>query len=121
MAHSHPGQMLLSLASSVNSYPLPPISDRFGLRLPPPQHCLTNVNFSIVPNPPPAEDKEDEAGGKVEASLEQDLDEGAGEVGEEEAEEDEDMDDVQSGQADEQPGSDQRGTKRSLEEDEEYD
>lgn len=100
MAHSHPGQMLLSLASSVNSYPLPPISDRFGLRLPPPQHCLTNVNFSIVPNPPPAEDEEDEAGGKVEASMEQDLDEGAGEVGEEEAEEDEDMDDVQSGQAD---------------------
>ncbi|PWZ00372.1 TFIID-31kDa-domain-containing protein, partial [Testicularia cyperi] len=45
--------MLLALATSINSTPLPPISDRHGVRLPPPQHCLTNVNFSIVPNPPP--------------------------------------------------------------------
>ncbi|KAN0062564.1 Transcription initiation factor TFIID subunit 9 [Thecaphora frezii] len=44
---------LLSLATSLNSVPLPPISDRHGIRLPPPQHCLTNVNFSLVPNPPP--------------------------------------------------------------------
>ncbi|SPO31948.1 related to TAF9 - TFIID and SAGA subunit [Ustilago trichophora] len=45
--------MLLGLASTVNALPLPPISDRHGVRLPPPQHCLTNVNFGIVPNPPP--------------------------------------------------------------------
>lgn len=45
--------MLLALASTVNSIPLPPISDRHGVRLPPPQHCLTNVNFEIVPNPIP--------------------------------------------------------------------
>jgi transcription initiation factor TFIID subunit 9B len=48
-------QILLSLATSVNAVPLPPISDRHGVRLPPPQHCLTNVNFSIVPNPPSAD------------------------------------------------------------------
>lgn len=44
--------MLLSLASSLNSVPLPPVSNRHGIRLPPPEHCLMNVNFSIVPNPP---------------------------------------------------------------------
>ncbi|PWN51861.1 TFIID-31kDa-domain-containing protein [Violaceomyces palustris] len=60
--------MLLSLASSLNSVPLPPISDRHGVRLPPPQHCLTNVNFSIVPNPPPpdyGDDPSDEEQGKT--------------------------------------------------------
>ena len=45
--------MLLSLASSLNSVPLPPVSNRYGIRLPAPEHCLTNVNFSIVPDPPP--------------------------------------------------------------------
>lgn len=44
--------MLLSLAASVNSVPLPPVSSRHGIRLPPPEHCLTNVNFSIVPDAP---------------------------------------------------------------------
>lgn len=47
--------MLLALASTVNAIPLPPISDRHGVRLPAAQHCLTNVNFSIVPNPLPAD------------------------------------------------------------------
>ena len=42
--------MLLGLASTVNAQPLPPISDRHGVRLPEPRHCLTNVNFGIVPN-----------------------------------------------------------------------
>jgi len=46
-------KMLLSLASSLNSVPLPPVSNRYGIRLPAPEHCLTNVNFSIVPDPPP--------------------------------------------------------------------
>lgn len=45
-------KMLLSLATSLNSVPLPPVSNRYGIRLPPPEHCLTNVNFSIVPDPP---------------------------------------------------------------------
>lgn len=45
--------MLLGLASAVNSVPLPPISDRHGVRLPPQNQCLTNVNFRVVPNPLP--------------------------------------------------------------------
>ncbi|KAL9935397.1 hypothetical protein V8E36_005745 [Tilletia maclaganii] len=51
--HPPPKDILVSLASSINSIPLPPISDRIGVRLPPLEHCLTNVNFSIVPNSPP--------------------------------------------------------------------
>ncbi|KAE8218865.1 hypothetical protein CF319_g7336 [Tilletia indica] len=51
--HPPPKDVLVSLASSINSIPLPPISDRVGIRLPPLEHCLTNVNFSIVPNSPP--------------------------------------------------------------------
>ncbi|WFD36874.1 Transcription initiation factor TFIID subunit 9 [Malassezia cuniculi] len=47
-----PKEMLLSLASSINSVPLPPVSSRHGIRLPPPEHCLTNVNFAIVPDAP---------------------------------------------------------------------
>ncbi|WFD00679.1 Transcription initiation factor TFIID subunit 9 [Malassezia yamatoensis] len=47
-----PKEMLLSLASSINSVPLPPVSNRHGIRLPPPEHCLVNVNFNLVPNPP---------------------------------------------------------------------
>ncbi|PWN46127.1 transcription factor TAFII-31, partial [Ceraceosorus guamensis] len=42
-------EMLLSLASSLNATPLPPISDTYGIRLPPPQHTLTNIDFSIIP------------------------------------------------------------------------
>jgi len=45
--------MLLSLATSLNSVPLPPVSNRSGIRLPPPEYCLTNMNFAIVPDPPP--------------------------------------------------------------------
>ena len=46
--------MLLSLATTLNSVPLPPVSNRYGIRLPPPEHCLTNVNFAIVPDAPRA-------------------------------------------------------------------
>ncbi|KAK0532720.1 Transcription initiation factor TFIID subunit 9 [Tilletia horrida] len=51
--HPPPKDVLVSLAASINSIPLPPISDRVGIRLPPLEHCLTNVNFAIVPNSPP--------------------------------------------------------------------
>ncbi|CAD6887960.1 unnamed protein product [Tilletia controversa] len=51
--HPPPKDVLVSLAASINSIPLPAISDRVGIRLPPLEHCLTNVNFSIVPNSPP--------------------------------------------------------------------
>lgn len=47
---------LLSLASRTNSEPLPPISETYGVRLPPLKHCLTAVDFDLVPNKPPPED-----------------------------------------------------------------
>jgi transcription initiation factor TFIID subunit 9B len=112
--------MLLSLASSLNSVPLPPILDRYGLKLPPPQHCLTNVNFSLVPNPPPQDSSEEDAPG--EDDDEDGEPEGdssivhqgppEGQARESEGREDEEMVDAQA---------EQRGTKRSLDEDEDYD
>lgn len=90
------------------------------MKLPPPQHCLTNVNFSLVPNPPPQDSSEEDAPGEDED--EQDLEEVDGAVanGEhqsqaaEEAGGDEEMTDAAI-------DTEHRGTKRSLDEDEEYD
>jgi transcription initiation factor TFIID subunit 9B len=113
--------MLLSLASSLNSVPLPPILDRYGMKLPPPRHCLTNVNFSLVPNPPPQDYSEDDAPGEDEED-EMDTSErddavtngmGRG-TGTDAATKD--AEDVP-----EAPTPEQRGRKRSLDEDEDYD
>lgn len=49
-------QHLLSLATRTNADPLPPISETYGVRLPPLKHCLTAVDFDLVPNKPPPED-----------------------------------------------------------------
>lgn len=119
---------LLSLASSLNAIPLPPVSDKYGVKLPPAQHCLTNVNFSIVPNPPPEDDGSDEdAAGDEDDQIQQD------DAALREKEEDDDYDEVDdtvdTSQKDEdmadtsivassQPA---RGTKRSLEEEDDYD
>lgn len=103
-----PKEMLLSLASSLNSVPLPPVSNRHGIRLPPPEHCLVNVNFSIVPDAPettfgdsiiPPEPQQHEG---TNASPGKDS------VG------DTTMEDATQDQG-------AQGTKRALEEDEEYD
>ncbi|KWU47597.1 transcription factor TAFII-31, partial [Rhodotorula sp. JG-1b] len=40
---------LLQLATTVNSVPLPPVPEVYGIRLPPPAQRLTAPNFSIVP------------------------------------------------------------------------
>ncbi|KAI3623359.1 TAF9 [Malassezia furfur] len=85
-----PKEMLLSLASSLNSVPLPPVSNRHGIRLPPPEHCLMNVNFSIVPNPPETH------AARGDASADTTMEEASHKDG-------------------------AQGTKRALEEDEEYD
>lgn len=60
-------QFLLSLASKINAKPLPAVPEVFGVRLPPPKHCLTAVDFDLLPNKPPpgvklagASDEEDE-------------------------------------------------------------
>ncbi|KAJ3289560.1 Transcription initiation factor TFIID subunit 9 [Borealophlyctis nickersoniae] len=62
VAHSFtspPGKDILSeIAEKKNSIPLPLIQERYGLRLPPERHLLTNTNFQIIPQkiagrPPP--------------------------------------------------------------------
>lgn len=111
-------QMLLSLASSLNSVPLPPMSNRHGLRLPPPEHCLTNVNFAIVPEAPP--ESANAGGSAMQAAEEADAERAKSSVppeataaGGADADADVAMDDATQDAA--------HGTKRSLEEDEEYD
>lgn len=150
--------MLLALASTVNSIPLPPISDRHGARLPAQEHCLTGVNWRLVPNPPP-EDFDDfeevrESNGKggesqstapsnTQGSTLFDTNAGRTTAADEDYDDDEaeDGDDgdvsmttvhpsqsqgqagtQEEGKAQEGQGEDAaRGTKRSLDEDEEYD
>jgi transcription initiation factor TFIID subunit 9B len=50
-------QYILSLATQTNAQPLPPVPEVFGLRLPPANECLTAVDFDLVPNRPPPEEK----------------------------------------------------------------
>jgi hypothetical protein len=97
-------QMLLSLATSLNSVPLPPVSNRFGIRLPPAEHCLTNVNFAIVPDPPPQVAFGDSiVQPPVPATPASEAKEGI------------------MGDASMQDANEPQGTKRALEEDEDYD
>lgn len=148
-------KMLLALASSLNSVPLPPITDRYGMKLPPTQHCLTNVNFSIVPNPPPSgdtysDDDEDEAAA-AEGSTYDAQRTAKDEEDDDYDEDDEDAEIAGAGAADgdatsglaadtsmaddgnvgtvsgsgvaaaDETGAAQRGTKRALDEDDDYD
>ncbi|WFD29850.1 Transcription initiation factor TFIID subunit 9 [Malassezia sp. CBS 17886] len=109
-----PHEMLLSLASSLNSIPLPPVSNRYGVRLPPAQHCLTNVNFAIVPDPPLTSTFGDSvAAPEVDAADAAKSDEHANGA----------TPDAGSGLADTSmdDASQQHGTKRQLDEDEDYD
>ncbi|GJN89917.1 hypothetical protein Rhopal_002906-T1 [Rhodotorula paludigena] len=53
-----PKEFLLQLATTVNSVPLPPVPEVYGIRLPPPAQRLTAPNFTLVPRsaaPPPHE------------------------------------------------------------------
>lgn len=136
---------LLSLASTLNATPLPPISDRFGLRLPPREHCLTNVNFRIVPDELEDEDEDEEdemdvsgaadangrAGSQTEADRQDGATAGASQggggngpgVGEEDAA-DITMASAQTPASEAgaaQTEEERRGVKRSLDEDEDYD
>lgn len=51
-----PKEYLLAMAASVNEEPLPPVQEAFGIRLPPPEHCLVQPDFDLIPNAPPEED-----------------------------------------------------------------
>ncbi|KAF6762856.1 transcription initiation factor TFIID subunit 9 [Ephemerocybe angulata] len=48
-----PKEYVLSLATEVNSAPLPAVPEVFGVRLPPSSECLTSVDFDLIPNKPP--------------------------------------------------------------------
>ncbi|KAG8852391.1 Transcription initiation factor TFIID subunit 9 [Tulasnella sp. 330] len=48
-----PKEFLLSLAAKTNVKALPPVPEVFGVRLPPAKHCLTAVDFDLIPNKPP--------------------------------------------------------------------
>lgn len=121
-------QMLLSLATSLNSTPLPPISDRYGVRLPPPQHTLANINYSVVPNAPPpldedseAEADENEEAAETKARTAQDARTRGGSIGEEDGEDVRAEGDETTQGAQPMAVDAARGTKRALEEDEDYD
>ena len=64
---------MLTLASQTNAIPLPSVPEVFGVRLPASAHCLTNVNFDLIPNkPPPTVKQYDE---QIEAIEEESEDE----------------------------------------------
>ncbi|KAI8057691.1 transcription initiation factor TAFII31 [Syncephalis plumigaleata] len=44
-----PREFLMELATEKNATPLPLIPERYGIRLPPEQYCLTGANFQIIP------------------------------------------------------------------------
>ncbi|KAI9032684.1 transcription initiation factor IID, 31kD subunit-domain-containing protein [Phycomyces nitens] len=47
-----PKEFLLELAQEKNKAPLPLIPEKYGIRLPAEKHCLTGLNFSIIPDSP---------------------------------------------------------------------
>ena len=106
----------------MNSMPLPPISDRYGLRLPPKEHCLTNVNFSIVPDELDDEEEEEEGHGAAMQTQEQSQSQSQPQaVDEDDAADAADVSMQDGDAAAPAAAADSRGTKRSLEEDDEYD
>ena len=67
---------MLSLASQINSQPLPSVPEVFGVRLPPASDCLTGVDFDLLPNkPPPTITQYDEEIEEIEESPSEDEDE----------------------------------------------
>jgi len=48
-----PKEYTHSLAAQTNALPLPAVPEVFGVRLPAAKHCLTGVDFDLVPHKPP--------------------------------------------------------------------
>jgi len=135
-----PWQYILSLAASTNEVPLPSVQEAFGIRLPPPEQCLVQPDFELIPNMPPEEDA-------LYEEIEEEVtdDEADAEVNEDEDEEDEDEDvemqdgnvnglkqehgmDVEGGDREgsdlfdgDEDEAEARGARRPVEEDEDYD
>ncbi|BGO90562.1 hypothetical protein NBRC10512_005281 [Rhodotorula toruloides] len=133
-----PKEFLLQLATTVNSVPLPPVPEVYGIRLPPPAQRLTAPNFSLVPRsagppaPPGAEGDLDalaafDAGlgtnGDGTATAEGSEGIGGGLFGEDEDEDDDaDMEEIEAGlMGTNGSSSSGGGTKRRAEDDEDYD
>ncbi|BGP14886.1 hypothetical protein JCM10213_003758 [Rhodosporidiobolus nylandii] len=124
-----PKEFLLQLSTTVNSVPLPPVPEVYGIRLPPPAQRLTAPNFSVVPRghpvpsiPPPGAEGAEGALGGGGAGAEDD-EEGDGLFGSgDDDEDDEEMEDVTAGIGGSgSMGGANGGLKRKAEEDEEYD
>ncbi|CDS08723.1 hypothetical protein LRAMOSA10084 [Lichtheimia ramosa] len=65
-----PKELLLELAEEKNKIPLPLIPEKYGIRLPNEKHCLTGLNFSIVPDaPPPPQPIIDQPGSSSQPSM----------------------------------------------------
>ncbi|GAA5834216.1 hypothetical protein JCM11251_000573 [Rhodosporidiobolus azoricus] len=108
-----PKEFLLQLATTVNSIPLPPVPEVYGIRLPPPAQRLTAPNFTLVPRstplpPDPASGLAGEVtiGAGVGAGVGEGESEGAGGGGlfgdddeddEDDEDDDEEMEDVTAG------------------------
>ncbi|GES93683.1 transcription initiation factor TFIID subunit 9 [Rhizophagus clarus] len=61
-------EFLAQLAKERNREPLPPVPEKYGLRLPPDRHCLTAVNFQLIPEPPPGFLQKEETQSNIEIS-----------------------------------------------------
>lgn len=69
-------QFLLSLAAKTNAKPLPSVPEVFGVRLPHAKHCLTAVDFDLIPNKPPPGILAQNEDGEVDEEPSDDDDEG---------------------------------------------
>jgi hypothetical protein len=78
------------MAASTNEEPLPPVQEAFGIRLPPPEHCLVQPDFELVPNTPPEEDALFE---EIEEEVTDDEEDAEGVQDEDEEDEDVEMQD----------------------------
>lgn len=114
-------QFLLHLADAVNRHTLPPLPERYGIRLPPEKDRLTAPSFDILPLPPPGPDDDDEE--EVPRRRRLDMDKVV------DGEEEEDEDEEESGSEESDVGMEEvngaagngSANKRQLEEDDEYD
>jgi transcription initiation factor TFIID subunit 9B len=44
-----PKEFLVELAHQKNKQPLPPVYEKYGIHLPKPKYCLTELNYTMVP------------------------------------------------------------------------
>ncbi|CAI2166807.1 9874_t:CDS:2 [Funneliformis geosporum] len=62
-------EFLAQLAKERNKEPLPPVPEKYGLRLPPDRHCLTAVNFQLIPETQPVKPDDSSVIGGVDSDY----------------------------------------------------